>query len=186
MTANITEATTKVYGVLEGLTSEERKRVVRAALMLLGDELEEAARRGTPSTTQARISSADDDDLSVIHEGARAWVRKNGLLMSSLEHFFHFDQGRVQPIALPGSATSKREQTLNTYLAQGLAAHLSTGEPAFSDEQARMLCKQFGCYDSANHAKIVKELKNRITGSKSAGWKLTTPGLTAAADLVKQ
>lgn len=187
MTSKVTEATTSVYDVLELLTPEERQRVVRAALTLLGDSFERSNDpEPTPSLKDPAGKSDDDgDDLSVLAPDARAWVRKMGLTLSSLEHYFHFDQGRAQPIALPGNATSKREQTINAYLAQGLAAYLSSGDSRFTDEQGRELCKQFGCYDSPNHTKAIKGLENRITGSKANGWKLTTPGLSAAANLIK-
>ncbi|GGK17241.1 hypothetical protein GCM10011394_28060 [Luteimonas terricola] len=74
---------------------------------------------------------------------------------------------------------------MNTYLMLGIAAFLSTGEASFTDKDARELCEHFGCYDATNHAKYIKEFGNKITGSKSSGWKLTAPGLNAAAELVK-
>jgi hypothetical protein len=74
---------------------------------------------------------------------------------------------------------------MHTYLMQGFAAFLATGEASFSDKDARDLCEHFGCYDATNHAKYIKEFGNRITGSKNAGWKLTAPGLTAVAELLK-
>jgi hypothetical protein len=68
----------------------------------------------------------------------------------------------------------------------GLAALFSSGEASFSDDAARNVCTHFGCYDQRNHSTYVKALGNNVTGSKSAGWKLTAPGLTAIANRVKE
>lgn len=184
--SNLAEATAKVVEVLTTFSSEERLRIVKASLTLLGDEIStlSAPPRGSKGTEQAD-GGGDSEDPGP-HKIAQQWMRKNGVTPEQLEHFFHFDQGQVVPIALPGSATSKREQSANAYIAVGLASYLANGDSSFSDAEARKFCEQFGCYDIANHVKAVKALKNRVTGSKSMGWKLTVPGLSAAADLVKQ
>lgn len=183
--SNLAEATAKVVDVLTAFNTEERLRIVRASLTLLGDEFNppSASARGSKSE---QSNNNDDSGSSEVHSLAQQWMRKNGVTSEQLEHCFHFDQGQVIPIALPGNATSKREQTANAYLAVGLAHYLASGDTSFSDADARKFCEQSGCYDNANHTKSVKALKNRVTGSKSTGWKLTAPGLSAAADLVKQ
>lgn len=79
----------------------------------------------------------------------------------------------------------KRQQTINTYLLTGVAALLSTGKAEFTNETARNNCENLGCYDIGNHANTLKKFENKITGSKAVGWKLTAPGLTAAAALLK-
>lgn len=185
--SNLAEATMKLVEVLTTFNSEERLRIVRASLTLLGDEFssQSTAAGGSRKPEQGNNNNGGDE-LSEVHSQAQQWLRKNGVTLEQLEHCFHFDQGKVIPIALPGNATSKREQTANAYLAVGLAQYLESGDASFSDADARKFCEQSGCYDNANHTKSVKALKNRITGSKSAGWKLTAPGLTAAADIVKQ
>ena len=184
--SNLAEATAKIVDVLTTFSTEERLRIVKASLTLLGDEFNppSASSRGPKESDQS--NNDPDSDNPEVHSLAQQWMRKNGVTSEQLEHFFHFDQGQVIPISLPGSATSKREQTANAYLTVGLARYLASGDTSFSDAEARKFCEQSGCYDNANHTKSVKALKNRVTGSKSAGWKLTAPGLTAAADLVKQ
>ncbi|TQD41175.1 hypothetical protein [Marilutibacter aestuarii] len=183
--SNLAEATTKVVEVLTSFTTEERLRIVKASLTLLGDDF---SPQSNASRDQARFeANADGEDhgSSEVHPQAQQWMRKNGITLEQLEHCFHFDQGKVLPIALPGNASSKREQTANAYLATGLARYLASGDASFTDSDARTFCEQSGCYDSPNHTKSVKALKNKLTGSKSAGWKLTAPGLTAVAELVK-
>lgn len=183
--SNLAQATAKVVEVIAAFSSEERLRIVKASLTLLGDEF------STPSAGQMAQRSSDqrfDEDSNhlKLHSLAQQWMRKNGLTTEQLEHYFHFDQGQVVPIALLGDATSKREQTVNAYLTVGIAHFLASGDASFTDADARKFCEQSGCYDGPNHAKSITALKNRVTGSKSTGWKLTSPGLTAGADLIKQ
>lgn len=184
--STLADATAKVVDVLTAFNTEERLRIVRASLTLLGDEFNppSTSARGPKGAEQS--SNDQDFEASEVHSLAQQWMRKNGITLEQLEHSFHFDQGQVVPIALPGNATSKREQTANAYLTVGLAHYLASGDASFSDADARKFCEQSGCYDNANHTKSIKALKNRVTGSKSTGWKLTAPGLSAAADLVKQ
>jgi hypothetical protein len=184
--SNLAEATAKVVDVLTTFNSEERLRIVRASLTLLGDDFNPPVTPSRGSKGPEQGGNNGDDEASEVHSLAQQWMKRNGVTLDQLEHCFHFDQGQVIPIALPGNATSKREQTANAYLAVGLAHYLANGDASFSDADARKLCEQSGCYDNANHTKSVKALKNRVTGSKSAGWKLTAPGLSAAAELVKQ
>jgi Rieske Fe-S protein len=61
---------------------------------------------------------------------------------------------------------------------------LQSGGTDFSEDTARQYCQHLGCYDSPNHSKYLKGFGNKITGSKDSGWKLTAPGLTAAAKLI--
>lgn len=183
MSSPITEVTTKVHALLEPLTSDERRRVVTAVLTLLGDEVSVRA----PSTVPGNAASSveEDNGSTKLPPKASAWSKKYGLTVEQLEHFFHFDNGSVTCIELAGQGKSKKEKAINTYLLTGVAALLGKGEAEFTDDEARKLCEHFGCYDGTNHTKAIKEFGNNITGSKSSGWKLTAPGLTAAAALVK-
>lgn len=183
--SNLAQATTKVVDVLTGFSSEERLRIVKASLTLLGDDFSPQSRSSGGQSRFGQSAEGGDHDASEVHSQAQQWMRKSGVTLVQLEHCFHFDQGKVLPIALPGNASSKREQTANAYLATGLAHYLASGDASFTDSDARNFCEQSGCYDSPNHAKSIKALKNKITGSKSTGWKLTAPGLTAVAELVK-
>lgn len=184
--SNVAEATAKIVDVLTGFDSEVRLRIVRASLTLLGDELIAPGTSRRDSGTQKDSSDGDSGDAHGIHALAQQWMRKHGVTSDQLEHYFHLDNGRFIPIALPGSATTKSQQAVNAYLAQGLSNYLATGDTSFLDSDARKFCEQSGCYDHANHTRSIKLLKNKVSGSKSVGWKLTAPGLAAVAELVKQ
>lgn len=183
MSANLADATKKVVEILEAFESEDRTRVVRAALLLLGDASDSVR---VPANSLAPINDFKaEDEWDFINQGARAWAKRASVDRELLEHFFHFDQGKVIPIALPVPAKSKKDQTVAVYLITGLAALMERGDSSFTDEDARAFCQKFGCYDRPNHSTIVKSFGNRFTGSKSTGWKLTAPGLTEAVALMK-
>ncbi len=182
MSDALASAMTKVIEILTPLDSDQRRRVMQAAFALLGEE---------PVLKAPGKQSAKPDDgaagevIEGISAAAAPWLAKAKITQEQLEQHLHFDGGAVTVISLPGNATKRIDQVMHTYLMQGLAAFLATGEASFSDKDARDLCEHFGCYDATNHAKYIKEFGNRITGSKNAGWKLTAPGLTAAAELLK-
>jgi hypothetical protein len=187
MSVSITAATTKLFEVLQPLQSDERLRVVEAVLTLLGERPMKMS-GGTAQGPGAGVSQRQDDtqDEGVkLSSAARAWARKHGISTEALLHHFDISDGKSTVIGVPGSSKEKKSQALNTYLMTGLANFLTTGDASFSDDDARKLCDHFGCYDKGNHSKYLADLKNRVTGSKSAGWKLTAPGLDAAAELLK-
>lgn len=183
MSTDLANAMSKVVEVLSPLTSDERQRVVSASLALLGEggASAPAAVSAQPAATGKSVNS----ELSGISAPASAWMNKNGMTLEDLEHYFHLEGESVTTLALPGKSSKRSQQALETYLLLGFAAYLASGEPAFGDKEARELCEHFGCYDQTNHSKIFKSFGNKIVGSKSAGWKLTAPGIKAAGALVK-
>ncbi len=182
MSSPLTTAMSKVVELLNPLSSEERKRVVQAAFALLG---EDAAPSSLGPATNNYAEDASSDTLPKVHATASQWLKRTGVTQDQLDQHLYFDGGTAKVISLPGGASKRIHQVMNTYLMLGIAAFLSTGEASFTDKDARELCEHFGCYDATNHAKYIKEFGNKITGSKSSGWKLTAPGLNAAAELVK-
>ena len=165
MATSLTQATIKLHEILEPLSTEERRRAIAAALVLLGENpVVEAGTAGRKAERQVVESDSEDD--SQLPAGAKQWMRKNSISLDALEHYFHFDAGTVNPIELPGNAKAKREKTINSYLMQGIAGLLANGEASFTDDVARSLCQHFGCYDAPNHGKYLKKFANHIAGSK--------------------
>lgn len=182
MPNELANAMTKVVEVLSPLSSEERLRVVNASLALLGDGGTSAAAAGF--TLGGAGANALTQHQPGISPQASAWMAKHNVTVSDLENWYHFDGGSVTPL-VPANASKRSQQAINTYLLLGFSKFLASGDAAFSDQDARQLCEHFGCYDHTNHAKIYKAFGNKITGSKSGGWKLTAPGINAAGALIK-
>jgi hypothetical protein len=172
-------AMTKVVEILAPLSSEDRARVVGAALALLGD-----------IQVKAPLQSLDDQltdesDLGVVAPRTKHWMGQNGISVAEVQQVFHVTDGKAEVIAaLPGR--NKKEQTYSAYVLTGLGQFLVTGNAAFTDKAARSLCEASGCYDSANHAAYLKDRGSEFTGSKEKGWTLTVPGLKRGADLLKE
>lgn len=173
------EAVRQLVNTLAPLNAGERQRAISAATILLGDPPGPAAPFGDPIDPPA-------SPVDGISQKASGWMRKNGLSPELLDHVFSIDGGNIDVIATKMPGRSKRQQTVESYLICGLRAYLQTGEVSFVDKDARSLCQKVGCYDPPNHSNYMKALGNRITGSKDAGWRLTNPGLSEAAHIVKQ
>jgi hypothetical protein len=173
----ITEAISAVTNALEGLTADERSRVLKAVVAIFAD---------IPNKGEAD-SSLLEEPLTVgdIAREGRQWMKRYNINEDILTRVFDIDDGKVRLIAhVPGN--SGRAQTLNAYVVQGLISLLSSGKAMFDDKDARQLCKDGGFHDEANHSAHLKALGRNVTGSKQNGWKLTTPGEEKAAELVRE
>ncbi len=179
MAKGIAEATTKIFEQLETLSPPERLRAVKAALTMLGEPTSEEP------LAKAKVQTKEQIVADGFSEKGKTWINKNAIKTSALDEVFHLDGGKVELILAKAIGNSKRSQTVNTYILTGLAAFLETGTTDFADEAARKYCQHLGCYDSPNHSNYVKAFGNRIAGTKASGWKLTAPGLVAAAALLK-
>jgi hypothetical protein len=180
MANQLADAVTNIVAILEPLLPDARAKVVTAALTLLGDN--QIATTPAPPASLGSVGTS----LAGVSPAAGQWMQKNGLTLEQLNQFVHIEAESTEAIALPGNSSKKSEQTINAYLLQGVASLIVSGQPAFSDETARKLCEHFGCYDLANHSKTLKDLGNRFAGSKAKGWRLTAPGLTAVATLIRE
>jgi hypothetical protein len=171
------DATAKLVGILTDLDSQQRRRAVSAALVLLGESAQ------APAEPREEPQLASVNGLS---PKALAWAKKNAVSTDQLEHVFAIDSDGVDVIAARAPGRSKRLQTIESYVLCGLRSFLASGELSFRDDDARETCKKLGAFDSPNHFNYVKALGNLVGGSKDGGWKLTNPGLVRAAEIVKQ
>lgn len=171
----------KIVELLAPLTSEERLRVVNAALTLVGEALI------TPPGEKSLISEDNcDGGEGELPVKARSWAKQNGIGFADLQQVFHFEDGKVEVIASEMPGQSDKERTHNAYVLTGIAKLLSSNAPHFDDETARDLCKSSGCFNQANHATYLTGKGNLFTGSKKPGWTLTAPGLKQGATLIKE
>jgi hypothetical protein len=173
---DIPAVTTELYNLLKPLDTSERKRIIKAALTMLGDD--------TVDIETKKTSEPEDQD-STLPAKAKAWMKKYDVTEEQLGHVFHTDGG-AEVIAAVAPGKNVKQKTINAYVLTGISSLISTGEAKFDDKAARQVCKDMGCLSETNHATYVKEKGNVIGGSKNAGWTLTGPGLKAGADLVKE
>jgi|SRR5712664_165200 len=178
----VANAVSRIVTQLEDLTPEERKRAVDAALTVFGDVSQGSSSRAEPTNPQGAGMEELPKGLSA---AGLVWIKKNRVNQEQIEQAFHVEDGKVTLILGEAAGKSAREKTINTYLLTGVAAMLESGSAHFADETARTNCENLGCYDGNNHAKYMRDFGNKITGSKNAGWKLTGPGLAAAAAALK-
>lgn len=170
----VTDIASQVVELIAPLSSEDKKRVMRAALLLAGEDVDVKSEEGT---------SASDDATGVVPK-AIIWMKQNSVTMEELGEVFHIDGGTATLIALPGK--TDKEKTLNVYLLAGIANLLTSGVATIDDKDARSICEGMGCYNSNHHSEYVDEKGNLFIGSKKDGWTLTMPGQKAAALLIKE
>jgi hypothetical protein len=176
------EALPELVQLLSSLTAPEREKAISAAKILLGS---------SASSPNSTLHGQVDLDLAGsaidgVASKAASWLQKNHLTRDQLDQVFSIDDKTFDVIAAKMPGKSKRQQTVEAYIICGLKSFLQTGEPNFTDKEGRQLCQKVGCYDQPNHHNYLKAFGNRIGGSKDSGWKLTNPGLTDAAQLIKQ
>ncbi|WP_454620907.1 hypothetical protein [Bradyrhizobium cenepequi] len=177
-----TKALTTIIGALTPLSSEERHRVVNAAMMFFGEPTVTPKQKAAAGGKEEGADEALDGDRP-IH--VAQWMKQNGVSDEELDQVFHFgEDGSYELLDAPGS--SKKEQTLNTYTLTGLGKYLATKERTFDDATARAFCDTLGCYDQANHAVYLKSRGPEFTGDKNKGFSLTNPGIKRGAALVKE
>jgi hypothetical protein len=175
-------AVPKLVGILTPLSTEGRQRAIASAMMIFGE--------ATPLKTSKEEEKKDPKNDPASSDGISAkaviWMKKNAITQEELEHVFAIDKDSIDVIAAKMPEKTNSKQTKQAYVICGVAIFLRSGEMGFSDADARALCDKVGCYDSNNHHTYIKKFGNLISGSKATGWKITNPGLTEGAKLIKQ
>jgi hypothetical protein len=177
----VLEAIPQLVRVLTPLSPDDRRRAISATMVLFGQPA--PVQHGS---LKASVHEEQIDSVEGVSAKASSWMKKYGIAREQLDHVFSIEADSVDVIAARMPATGKRQQTVQAYVICGLKSLLKTGEPAFSDTEARELCSKVGCYDVANHSNYRKAFGNFLSGTKDSGWKLTNPGLNEAAKIVKQ
>lgn len=172
---------TGLYDLLEPAAPTDRKKAIKAAMTMLGDDAGVIDHKESKSESE---EEADDSDLG-LNKKVKTWMTRNSVAAEQLQHVFHIDGENVDIIADTSPGKNQKEQTINAYVLTGIAEFLKTGESKFTDKAGREACKKMGCYGDTNHATYMKKPGNVMSGSKDSGWTLTGPGLKAGAELVK-
>jgi hypothetical protein len=191
------EAIRKVYSVLSGLDTTSQKRVLEyVAERLKIPGLFAAGTRNSsqivdthqeiPTATQEVGSEPSDDEGEGISPIAQKWMRRNGLTAASLSLIFSLGVDEIDLVAKKVPGRSQRDKTRSVALLKGVAAYLGSGVARFSHEQLKETCLHYDAYDAPNFAKYLKGMTAEISGSKESGYSLTSRGLAAATEVLKQ
>ncbi len=178
--ATALDAVTKLFGILNPLPPDERMKAIKAVMILIGQSVDTLI----PGASQTPAASSPLGEIAGVSEKGAAWLKKNSIGQEQLEHVFAVEPDSIDVIAAKMPGASKKVQVLEAYLLCGLQTFLKSGELSFTNTDARKLCQKLGCYDAANHHRYIKEFGNLVGGSKEA-LKLTNPGLSEAARVVK-
>jgi hypothetical protein len=187
MSDEIKNLVTGLYDLLLPVTDAEvRKRAVKSALMMLGDDPGFVEQKQTSSSGAAAADDANDSDSGDFNAKTRTWMKQSKLSADQLGHVFHIAGEDVQIIAHEVPGDNLRDRVVNTYVLMGLRELIRTGEPRFDEDTAKAECERLGTHGKTNHAAYAKSGGNLLAGSAKSGWTLTAPGLKAGAELVKQ
>ena len=192
-------AISAVYTALKALEPEAQARVlhyVAGKLKLAGDlEREERAPRVrhreeapdvTPPENPAQHDEGTDDGLEGISPTAKKWIVRNGLDTGELSRIFSLGIDEIDLVAKAVPGSSKRDRLRSVFLLKGIASYLGTGVARFTHEQMKEAALHYDAFDAANFAATLKNLSSEVSGDKSAGYALTTRGLTSATEMVKE
>jgi hypothetical protein len=178
-----------LYDLLEPVDPADRKKAIKAALTMLGDDAADADKKGGKGGRAGDDNEdgddPDGDDNSEFSSKVRTWMSRNKLTAEEIAHVFHVDGETVDVIADTVPGKNQKAQAINAYMLTGIAEFLKTGESKFTDKVARETCKKLGCYGETNHATYLKKPGNVLSGSKESGWTVTGPGMKTAAELIK-
>jgi hypothetical protein len=173
---SLTQAVANVVQELESFSSEERHRIVAAAMTLLG----EAPTRVVPVGEVDESRPGQDAQFPA---KAWNWMQQHRLTEEQIKQVFHFgDEGPEIIAHIPGA--TRKEQVRNAYILCGICRLLANGETRFGDKVARDICESGGFFDRSNHMKYMK--CSEFTGSREKGWVLTAPGMKLGASIVIQ
>ena len=175
-----------LYDLLEPADPVDRKKAIKAAMTMLGDDASVADQRSGKGGGAATADDGDNgDDNSEFNAKARTWMTRNKVTADEIAHVFHVDGDTVDVIVDTVPGKNQKEQAINAYMLTGIAEFLKSGDSKFTDKTARATCKKLGCYAETNHATHMKKPGNVLSGNKDTGWTVTGPGMKAAAELIK-
>jgi hypothetical protein len=92
MATDITAITAQIFKLLEPLQSDERKRIIKASLTLLGEE-------GNVEADASKKEEEQEGGNTSLPAKARTWMRTNGITQEQLGQVFHVEDGTVAIIA---------------------------------------------------------------------------------------
>ncbi len=179
--ADLPTIATELYKLLEPHEPDVRDRAIKAAMIMLGGNLQVTA----PDKPLSPEVPGEDQDGPALAPKVKTWMRSHGITRGQLGEVFHLDDGACEMLPSEAPGKNGKEKTINAYVLTGVSAFLESGEAKFDDKTARDVCRTMGCFNEGNHAYYLKGKGNVLGGSKDSGWTLTGPGLKLGAELIK-
>src|SRR5215469_15947867 len=156
----------KIYGLLEPLNSDDRRKIINAALTLLGEHPVGSQSGGAGGSGRGADGRNADQKGEGVHAKGAHWMKQNGVTKEQLEEVFDITSEDMPVIISQAPGKNTKAQTHNTYVLQGISRLLATGDSTFDDKAARKLCDSLGCFNLANHSLYMGKIGNVLTGSK--------------------
>jgi hypothetical protein len=126
------------------------------------------------------------DELEGISPIAQKWMKRSGLTSSQLSALFSLGLEEIDLIAKSVPGKNKAERVRSVVLLLGIAGYLSSGVARVADDRLREACGHYKAYDVTNFTKHMKGIASQASGTRETGYTLTSRGLEAATDLIRQ
>jgi hypothetical protein len=157
-------------------------------------EHEPVQKSPTPSLTNQENADLEEktdeldgeDALEGVSPGGKKWMRRNGLDPKSLSAIFSLGIEEIDLIAKKVPGRNKKDRMRSVFLLKGVASYLSSGTARFKDDDAREACNHYDAHDTANFAAYLKSFSSIFSGTKAAGYTLTSRGIAEGTELVKE
>lgn len=201
------QAVATVYNALKPLDAQAQERVLDYVLRRLSlkapsggtfyrkDERTEDyssadVLHSQPESEQAKNDAAvehqQDEGLEGISPVAQKWMRRNGLSESQLSSLFSLGVDEIDLIAKAVPGNKKKDKMRSVLLLEGVASYLGTGAARVDYEKLKQAVGHYGADPGGNFWSYMKDFNAEVSGSTSSGFTLTSRGLTAATELVKE
>jgi len=186
-----------VYNALKGLEADSQTRILQyiaeklkiAPPVLTKHQEFREARREEEIEGKQRESAYPrkykEETLEGVSPFAVEWMSLNGLQPARLSTVFNLGLAEIDLVAKNVPGKNRKQKMRSVFLLEGVAAYLGTGAARFTHEQVKKACLQYGAYDADKFAAYLKRLSGEVSGSKDAGYTLTSRGLANATELVK-
>jgi hypothetical protein len=184
-----------VHAALKDLDRGAQTRVLDYVCQRLSLNRQEIETHTTSASepTQAAAASpsfqeppAQDDELEGISPVARKWMKRSGLTSAQLSSLFSLGVDEIDLVASSVPGKSRAERVRSVLLLQGIAAYLGSGAARVSDEKLREACSHYDAYDGTNFTKHLRAVAAEASGTRESGYTLTSRGIAAATELIKQ
>lgn len=135
------------------------------------------------SKNEISVVEAEGDGISSV---GHKWMRRNGIKPEELGKIFSLGLDEIDLVAkkIPGKGTKQKMRAV--FLLKGISSYLGSGASRFTHEQVREACHHYDAWDSGNFAVYLKSFSTEVGGTKDSGYNLSSRGLAAATELVKQ